>query len=261
MTSTSLDIRNIGTFTVDTWSGGTGSPVLYLHGFERHPGGANFLQRLSENHQVVAPEQPGYGKSTGFEHVQDIFDLVLFYRALIESLDVGPVDVIGHSTGGMVAAELAAISPHVVRKLVLVDAFGLWLDDQPSQDPFGVWKVARAAKWHDVAAIPKPEPSNFVPDPDDKFAEALFATQNLGTATKFMWPIPDRGLRRRMPYISSPTLIINGASDLLVPVAYAEEAARLIPNAELTIIDQAAHYPMFEQEDAFLEAVQNFLDK
>jgi pimeloyl-ACP methyl ester carboxylesterase len=256
---TSLEIPNVGTFTVDTWTAGEGSPVLFLHGYERHPGGASFLQRLSESHHVVAPEQPGYGTSTGFEHIEDIFDLVLFYRSYVESLGLGPVDVIGHSTGGMLAAELAAIAPQLVNKLVLVDAFGLWLDDDPSQDPFGEASAVKAAKWHDVDAIPKPEPTNFVPDPDDQYAAIMFSARNLATATKFMWPIADRGLRRRLPYISAPTLVVNGASDRLVPVSYAEEAVRLIPSAQLAVIDGAAHYPMFEQEDAFVAAVQNFL--
>ncbi len=43
----------------------------------------------------------------------------------------------GHSIGGMLAAEVAAIAPDVVRRLVLVDAFGLWLDEEPAMDPFG----------------------------------------------------------------------------------------------------------------------------
>ena len=87
----------------------------------------------------------------------------------------------------------------------------------------------------------------------------MFSARNLATATKFMWPIADRGLRRRLPYISAPTLVVNGASDRLVPVSYAEESVRLIPSAQLVVIDGAAHYPMFEQEDAFVAAVQNFL--
>ena len=73
----------VGTFDVNVWTAGAGSPVVYLHGYERHPGGAPFLERLAERHLVYAPEQPGYGTSTGLTEVRDIFDLVLFYRSLI----------------------------------------------------------------------------------------------------------------------------------------------------------------------------------
>jgi pimeloyl-ACP methyl ester carboxylesterase len=59
--------------------------------------------------------------------------------------------------------------------------------------------------------------------------------------------------------VQAETLVVNGASDGLVPVSYAEEFVRLIPTAELSVIDGAAHYPMFEQEETFLSVVNGFL--
>jgi pimeloyl-ACP methyl ester carboxylesterase len=256
---TSVDIANLGTFNINLWTSGDGAPLLFLHGYERHPGGAPFLERLAKTRTVYAPEQPGYGTSTGFEHVQDIFDLVLFYRELVRSLGVERVDVVGHSSGGMMAAELAALSPETVGRLVLVDAFGLWLDDQPAQDPFGAAAEVKAAKWHDTAAIPEPEPSIFVADPADPHGEIFFQAQNLATATKFLWPIADRGLRRRLPYVRARTLVVNGASDGLVPPAHGAEFARLIPRAELAVIADAGHYPFIEREEEFFAAVDKFL--
>ena len=254
-----LERHRVGGFDVNTWADGEGSPLLYLHGYERHPGGASFLRRLAEDHRVLAPEHPGYGDSTGLEHVQDLLDLVLFYRELIESWDVGTVDVVGHSLGGMIAGDLAAICPQIVRRLVLVDAFGLWLDDEPAPDPFGAAEDVQAAKWHDAAAAPDPEPTIFEPDPDDPAGPILFQAQNLGTATKFMWPIADRGLRRRLPLVDAPTLVVHGASDGLLPLSYAEEFVRLIPHARLARIGGAGHYPMIEQEDEFIAVVGDFL--
>jgi pimeloyl-ACP methyl ester carboxylesterase len=258
-TQTTIETRQVGPFELRVWSEGTGDPpLLFLHGYERHPGGASFLRRLAEARRVLAPEQPGYGKSTGLEHIHEVVDLALLYRELVESLGVDQVDLIGHSWGGMVAGELAALSPHFVRKLVLVDAFGLWLDDQPSLDPWGPPEQVAAAKWHDPEAIPE-EPTIFEPDPDDPHALKFFTVGNLATAAKFLWPIPDRGLRRRLPYVKAPTLVVQGASDGLVPIAYGEELARLIPGAELVTIAEAGHYPMIEREDAFIEAVEGFL--
>jgi pimeloyl-ACP methyl ester carboxylesterase len=259
VTTHTVDVENIGEFQINMWSAGTGSPVLFLHGYERHPGGASFLRRLAQNHTVYAPEQPGYGSSTGFNHIKDIFDSVLFYRALVESLGIEQIDVIGHSSGGMIAGEFAAMNPQLVRKLVLVDSFGLWIDDEPALDPFGVAADVRQAKWHDTDKIPSPEPTIFVEDAADPFGAMFFQSQNLGTATKFMWPIADRGLRRRLPYIKAPTLVVNGASDGLVTVSYAKELTRLIPNARLVVVENAGHYPMFEAEDTFVTAVSDFL--
>ncbi len=251
--------QKVGPFEVNVWSKGAGAPVLFLHGYERHPGGASFLERLAEDHRVYAPEQPGYGSSVGFEHVDDLLDLVLFYRSLVASWGVEQIDVIGHSTGGMIAAELAVIAPRLVRRLVLVDAFGLWIDDEPAADPFGAPGKVLAAKWHNPEARPDPEPTIFVADADDPQGAVLFEAQNRATATKFMWPIAERGLRRRLRYLDTPTLVMHGISDGLLPMAYAEELTGLVDGAELVRIADAGHYPMIEQEDAFLAAVTAFL--
>jgi pimeloyl-ACP methyl ester carboxylesterase len=248
--------EKIGTADVRVWSGGKGAPLLYLHGFEQHPGAAPFLVALSERFEVRAPEAPGFGQSTGLEEMHDLLDLSLHNRALVEAWGRRPLDVIGHSLGGMFAAELAVIAPHLVRRLVLVDPFGLWLDDAPLPDPFTQSPDALAKlKWHDATNAAK-EPTAFDAATDNK---ATFRTINLSAATKFLWPLPDRGLSRRAKYIAAPTLIIHGESDGLIPVRYAEELAKLIPDAKVRRIRDAGHYPMIEQEAAFLDATLTFL--
>ena len=135
------------------------------------------------------------------------------------------------------------------------------LTDTASGRLFGAYRPAdevRAAKWH--GEPPAQEPTNFVPVPDEPNAHILFTAQNLGAATKFMWPIADRGLRRRLPLIDAPTLVVHGTSDGLLPLPYAEEFVRLIPNATLAPIDAAGHYPMVEQEDEFIAVVTKFLE-
>ncbi|MDA0365687.1 MAG: alpha/beta hydrolase [Chloroflexi bacterium] len=256
-----LTTQTVDDAQIRVWSAGSGSPLLFLHGFEQHPGDAPFLQRLAQSHSVYAPELPGYGESTGFESIHDIFDMAMRFRRLVEHLGTGPVDVIGHCLGGMIAGEFAATSPHLVRKLVLVDAWGLWIDaDQPA-DPFVLNpEQLKQAKWHDVAAAER-ETSIAQSHPDGANAAMLLRQQNLGVATKFMWPIADRGLSRRLPYVSTPTLIVHGESDGLIPSAYADEFARLLPNAEVARISGAGHLPQVEREDAFITAVETFLAK
>jgi len=251
--------EKLGALEVRVWSGGSGAPLLYLHGFEQHPGDASFLNRLARHREVRAPEHPGFGESTALEENYDVIDVALHYRRLIESWRSAPVDVVGHSLGGMFAAELAAISPHLVRKLVLVDAYGLWLDDHPLPDPFALSpRDLERAKWCDPAKAPTPEPSAFEANGNAE-ALAIFRAQNLGTATKFMWPIPDRGLSRRLPYVKAPTLIVHGEADGLIPTGYADAFARSISEARVAIIRNAGHLPMVEAEDQFLAAVDQFL--
>jgi pimeloyl-ACP methyl ester carboxylesterase len=74
-----------------------------------------------------------------------------------------------------------------------------------------------------------------------------------------MWPIAERGLRRRLPYLTTPTLIVHGASDGLLPLRYATELSELIPGSKLRVIEHAGHYPMIEQTNEFLAHVEDFL--
>ena len=250
--------ETFGDFDVRIWQGdGRERPLLYLHGFEQHPGAASFLAKLGERHAVRAPEHPGYGSSTGFEHVEDIFDVTLHYRRLIERWNVGPVDVIGHSLGGMFAAELAAIAPQLVRGLVLVSPYGLWLDDPPMPDPFVLNPAQLAiAKWHDTEKAGS-EPSAF--DSAGGETIATFRAQNLSTATKFLWPIPDRGLKRRLQYVAAPTLVVRGASDGLFPAPYVDAWTAAIAGACSATIANAGHVPMVEADDAFISTVEQIL--
>jgi pimeloyl-ACP methyl ester carboxylesterase len=249
--------EKIGEIVVRVWRGGKGAPLLYLHGFEGHPGSAPFLEALCERFEVCAPEAPGFGQSGSIEALHDLLDLGLHQRSLVEAWGRGPVQVLGHSLGGMFAAELAAVAPQVVSKLVLVNPFGLWLDDAPLPDPFTQSPDALARlKWHDAANAAK-QPTAFDEAADGN--KGTFRTINLSAATKFLWPLPDRGLTRRARYISAPTLIVHGENDGLIPLRYSEALAGLIPGAKVKRIRDAGHYPMVEQEAAFLDAVETFL--
>ena len=249
--------QQVGPFDLRVWQQGEGHGLLYLHGTERHPGEAPFLARLAEDCDVRAPELPGYGESLGFEYIHDIMDVALLLREFIESIGFESVDVVGHSLGGMIGAELAIVAPHRVRSLVLVDSYGLWIDEEPMPDAFAMTPPQLdAAKWHDPEKRTLETHAREGSSPLDL---AIERTKNSGTASKFMWPIPDRGLRRRIRHLQTPTLVVHGESDGVVPLRYAEELAGLLPNAQLLAIPRAGHLPMFEAEDDFVAGVQKFL--
>lgn len=250
--------QQVGPYDLRVWQAGEGPGLLWLHGLEHHPGDAPFLRSLAGSRDVRAPELPGYGESTGAEHLHDVQDAALMLRALVDSWGLSSVDVVGHSLGGMLAAELAIVAPHLVRRLVLVDSYGLWQEDFPLVDPFVLTPPAlAAAKWHDPSAAPDPEPSAL--EDDSTLGRAVFRSRNMGTATRFLWPLPDRGLRRRLSYLTVPTLVVHGESDGLVPLRYAEELARLLPHGRLAPIPTAGHLPMLEAPEAFERAVLPFL--
>src|SRR6266853_4512362 len=108
-------------------------PVVYLHGLLGQEW-SGFLEGLSAGRRVYAPAHAGSDEPDELRHLNGMYDLVLYYDDLFEALGLGQVDLIGHSFGGMVAAEIAAAHPGRVRRLVLMDALGLWRDDAPVAD-------------------------------------------------------------------------------------------------------------------------------
>jgi pimeloyl-ACP methyl ester carboxylesterase len=260
MTSTQVSVAG-GRFSTHLWSWGDGgTPLLFLHGFEGHPGEARFLSRLAEKRRVLAPEHPGYGDSTGIEEIDDIIDMTLYYRQLIETLGLAQVDIVGHSLGGMFGAEIAALCPQLVRRLVLVAPFGLWLDDEQIPDLFVMSpNQLQRATWHEPEAPIAQQVLSALAGGKTGPAAIVTRAMNLSAAGKFLWPIPDRGLRKRLPLIKAPTQVIVGASDKLITPGYGRAFADQIPGAQLDIVDAAGHLPMFEQEDRFLRLVEGFL--
>jgi pimeloyl-ACP methyl ester carboxylesterase len=67
------------------------------------------------------------------------------------------------------------------------------------------------------------------------------------SVAKFIWPIPDKGLRRRLPRVTAKTLVVFGADDAFVPAIYADEFAAAIPGARKAVIPDAAHMVPYEK--------------
>jgi pimeloyl-ACP methyl ester carboxylesterase len=249
-----------GMFEAKLRTDGSGDPLLFLHGAGGLRGWGTFLAELARQFTVHAPAHPGFETSTGIEHIDDIIDLVVYYNDFLDALGVESAHIVGHSMGGMLGAELAALSPHRVRKLVLANAMGLWLDEHPVADFFAMTPDQLAmALWHD----PNSEVATaMMAIPEDEKAQLevfLVRAQHLATAGKFLWPIPDKGLKKRLHRIQAPTLILWGQSNGLVPAIYAQEFQRHILGSQVSIMQRCGHMLMYEDPTAFVSTVANFL--
>lgn len=251
-----VDLRN-GSSQAEVLRDGQGDPLIYLHGAVGHKGWAPFLDRLAEHFTVYAPYIPGYSKSTGLELLDDVLDLTLHHFELMDALGLSSAHLVGHFLGGMVAAEMSAVAPGYVKKLVLASPAGLWRDDAPVAD-FLAMNPAELQECLWAA------PSDDSLDADSgERAQALLLperVQDLTAAGKFLWPIPDRGLKRRAYRIKAPSLIIWGGEDRINPPVYADDFSSLIAGSKVQVLAGAGHLPMLEQPDAFSEAILSFLN-
>ena len=240
---------------------GDGPPLVYLHP-AGGPGWDPFLDALAERHTVYAPDHPGLGATArdAIYGVGDLWDLVLIYDELLDELGLGDVPLLGSSFGGMVACELAALRRRRVPKLVMLDPIGLWRDDAPIADYMMMSPPDLLTTLFANMEAPQVQEFLVMPEDPDELATAIAdSVWALGTTGKFVWPIPDKGLKKRIHRVSAETLIIWGEHDRLVSPVYAEDFAALIPGARVEIIAGAGHVPQWEQPETVKPLVLDFL--
>lgn len=241
-------------------------PVFYLHG----EGGLSpedpFLKELTRERRVVAPFLPGFADIPAWpdSEARDMLDFTLFGLETFNAAGLSQPVLMGHSMGGMIAAEMAALAPEKFARLTLINALGLWLDDHPVADLFSTLppalpellfhdpKIAAKAMAHIGVIGGGLDPSRN--DPDLFVAHVVRQARQLGNAGKLLFPIPDRGLRQRLYRISAPTSVIWGAEDRVAPPAYGEAFAAAIPNARLTLVPEAGHMAHWERPALVKEA-------
>jgi pimeloyl-ACP methyl ester carboxylesterase len=248
-----------GAVTFQVLSAGRGPALVYIHSFHERGGWSPFLAELARRFTVYAPVHPGVARSTGVEHLDDHVDLILAYDELLAALGLRSAHLVGHFFGGMVAAEIAAVFPARARTLVLVSPLGLWRDDAPSADVLilpaeelaaALWKDPQSAAARAWAILPETEQENI-----EAQIESIARRAAMG---KFVWPIPDRGITKRLHRVTAPTLILWGDVDRANPVVYAEEWQRRIKGSALQLVP-GGHMLIHESPALTGDAVRRFL--
>src|SRR6266480_2038446 len=132
-----IDVRGVATHIFEAGSP-TGVPLLYLHGMRLSNLWLDYHDALARHFHIFAPDMPGLGLSERPDWMRDVSDYVLYYRDLLDVLDLQEPFVVGHSLGGWMAAELAVFYPERVGKLVLSNAAGIRVKGSPIGDLFAM---------------------------------------------------------------------------------------------------------------------------
>ena len=237
--------------------GGSGPALVFLHG----AGGATpedpFLTALAKSHHVYAPLVPGYGDSDEAPEIRDMLDFTLHSWDVVAALGLKDPILVGHSMGGMIAAEMAAVQPNDVSRLALIAPAGLWDDDHPIADLFSTLPYEMPELlFHDAAAgAAMMTAGRNVEDPGFLQQYLVTNARQLGMAGRILFPIPERGLQQRLYRIKAKTVLVWGDSDRLIPPAYAHAFKKGIKGAELVSIPEAGHMVILEKTDAVADAV------
>lgn len=256
------------------WDEGQGEPLLLIHGM-----GACLetwawnIEALAARHRVIAPDLPGFGKSSR-PNREDIYSLRYggeFLSRFAEKLGISALSAAGNSMGGVLAIQLTLMHPEMVRRLILVDSGGLG-----REVPYPI-RIATLPIISRLAAHP-PRPlvrlafgqmilrrDSNAEELTRRIIEYLNMPGTMAAAVKMART--GINLRGQMhPYdaaelgkILAPALVIWGEKDVVVPARHAEAALHAIPDCRAVVLTGAGHAPQVDRPEVFNELVLEFL--
>ncbi|HEX6511941.1 MAG TPA: alpha/beta fold hydrolase [Chloroflexota bacterium] len=248
-----LDVRGIPVHYQRT---GQGQPLLYLHGSGAALQWDAGLTALADRFDVIAPAHPGFGPYERPEWMDTIADYAFHYLDFMDALGLDCVHLMGTSMGGWMAAELAVCSSQRLTSLTLIDAAGLQVEGAPAPNVFAMTREEQTRLvFHDQTLADQA----LAVDLDEA---ALAAYRHNVAIMELLARDPylhDPKLPHRLHRVSTPTLVVWGAQDRLIPPAHGRAYAEAIPRARLTLIPDCGHIPHQERPDEFLAIVQGFL--
>jgi pimeloyl-ACP methyl ester carboxylesterase len=238
--------------------GGAGRPLLMLHDELGYPGWMTWNEALAQDHEFMIPLQPGFGKTPRLDWLRSYRDLGGFYARVLRELAVAPLDVIGFSAGGFIAAEMAASDPHIFSRMILVAPMGLKPTEGEIFDFLAVTIrscILQTVSNPDAAEFGKIYGGEMTAEQFELFEDARSETARLGWEP-FMY---NPSLGHLLEGVTLPTLLVWGQADAVVPRGCIKAYKKAMPHAQVVEIPDVGHRPEIENPEAFIEAVKAFL--
>jgi len=248
----------VGESQVQMFSAGSGPALLSLHGAGGNPGWQPYHEALSKTHTVYAPSMPGFNGTKRPDWVYTITDVAHFNQQMVQQLGLEQYVLMGTSMGGWVAAEMAATCHHNLKALVLADAVGIRPTEGEIAELFMVSAQTRLKlRFYDPSQVPNYEQYTQELTPEERETEH----SNREMASRLCWKpyMHNPSLPHYLRKVTTPTLIVWGRQDAIVPLNCAELYKQALPNATLRIIDHCGHSPAIEKPQEFQRAVTSFL--
>jgi pimeloyl-ACP methyl ester carboxylesterase len=229
---------------------GSGAPLLFLHGARGGGAWLPFMEALSARFEVIAPEHPGFGQSDDPPWLDNMSDLAYFYLDFLEALDLRGMHLVGNSLGGWLALEIAVRSQQRIASLSLLAPGGIYLKGKPPADIF-LWSPQMLARnlFVDPVMVDAALSAKLSPE------QMMTQLKNQNTVAKLGWSprFHNPDLHKWLHRVTVPTQLIWGEQDRINPIDYADEFARLMPDARVTRIPACGHLPHIEKTPVFVE--------
>ena len=232
--------------------GGSGDALLVLHHSTGNPGWLPVYEQLAASRQVLVPDLPGYGQSERPEWARDPRDIAILLHQMLDKLAVGAVPVVGLGFGGWIAAEMATMNQQRISSLVLVGAAGIQPDEGEILDQMLVdYDEYVQAGFSDEAKYA----AEFGEDPPPEVRELWDFSREMTARLTWKPYMFNRRLPHLLQEVQTPTLLVWGADDRIVPMAVARSYEAALPNATLEVVADCGHMVDMEQPERLAELV------
>jgi len=240
------------------WRKGKGPKLGVLPGLGGYLTWVPFLERLAASREVVALSLPGFPGSEGHDKLDTHLDWLLATRDLLTGAGLDGADLVGISAGGALAADVAAVWPQSVKRLVLLAPFGLFDPNEPSTDP---WAQRPGSVGKLVCADPDAwKAATARPDDIEAVEWEIQQLRAAEAGARYLWPVGDTKLAQRLHRIAAPTLLLWGGADKVMPFGYARRFADGIAGkTTVRRIEGAGHLADLDAPDATAAAIGEFL--
>lgn len=235
---------------------GSGSPLIYLHGYNYDFDWHSVLDELSNQYTVYRLDYPGFNFSESNESIDSVQDLAFFILDFIDKLELNDITLMGSSLGGWLAMEISAISPEKIAKLILIDSFGIRVEGIKLQNIFRMNQNTIISKLFTSEMLQVRTLDQYS---NNKELEQVILQNNISTAHLAWNPyFHNPKLLNLMHRLRMPIIVIWGSNDQILPLAYGEKLQELLPHSILKTVDGASHLPHIEKPNEFLNIINNF---
>ena len=242
--------------TIGYVRGGSGPPLLFLHGAGGAATWTPWMAKLSASYDLIVPEHPGWGHSDMPEWFDNVHDLAYYYLDFMDALELENVHLVGNAIGGWIACEIGVRNTKHLETITLIAPAGLRV---PGIQRFDIFLASHEAHtralFHDQAFADRILAIPLEGEHLDMHLKNRFATARVGWQPRLYDPHLAKWLHR----IDIPTLVVWGENDAVFPVAMLDEFVRLIPGATAAVIPECGHLPHVERTDALLAKLKSFM--
>jgi pimeloyl-ACP methyl ester carboxylesterase len=252
----------VGKLRVRYIDSGSGAPVLLMHGL----GGSieswtNNIEELAKSMRVIAVDLPGFGLSDKPKMNYTIRFYKGFAVQLMKQLQLDQVSIVGSSLGGQVAAEVAINNPSLVTRLVLISPVGA-LPRSFKGSP-ALWRYIKVVNAQSVQQVRQALSAVDNKPVDDSYAQLVLQKMSMpGAKEAFLSALAGSAkaprLNNRLNRIKSPTLVLWGKEDYMIPVKFVEPFVNM-KNCRIVMLENCGHRPHFERPELFNRIVADFL--